>query len=49
MTPGYSGTPLSKRLGIRAVALPLGLVDVKVCAATDFWSCLKLVVRMELR
>ena len=34
---------------IRAVALPLGLVDVKVCAVTDVWSGLKLVVRMELR
>lgn len=34
---------------IRAVALPLGLVDVKVCAVTDVWSGLKLVVRKELR
>jgi hypothetical protein len=34
---------------IRAVALPLGLVDVKVCAVDDIWSGLKLVIRRELR
>ena len=34
---------------IRAVALPLGFVDVKVCAVTDVWSGLKLVVRVALR
>lgn len=34
---------------IRAVALPLGLVDVKVCAVDDTWSGLKLVIRRELR
>jgi len=34
---------------IRAVALPLGLVDVKVCAVDDVWSGLKLVIRKELR
>jgi hypothetical protein len=34
---------------VREVALPLGLVDVKVCAVTDVWSGLKLVVRKELR
>ena len=34
---------------IRAVALPLGFVDIKVCAVTDVWSGLKLVVRKELR
>jgi len=34
---------------IRAVALPLGYVDVKVCAVSDTWSGLKLVVRRELR
>jgi hypothetical protein len=34
---------------IRAVALPLGLVDVKVCAVDDTWSALKLVIRRELR
>jgi len=34
---------------IREVALPLGYVDVKVCAVTDIWSGLKLVVRKELR
>ena len=30
---------------IRAIALPLGLVDVKVCAVDDTWSGLKLVIR----
>ena len=34
---------------IREVALPMGLVDIKVCAVTDVWSGLKLVVRKELR
>ncbi len=34
---------------IRAVALPLGFVDVKVCAVSEVWSGLKLVVRKELR
>ena len=34
---------------IRAVCLPLGLVDVKVCAVTEVWSGLKLVIRKELR
>lgn len=34
---------------IRDVALPLGYVDVKVCAVSDTWSGLKLVVRRELR
>ncbi len=34
---------------IREIALPLGLVDVKVCAVNDVWSGLKLVIRRELR
>ena len=34
---------------IRDVALPMGLVDIKVCAVTEVWSGLKLVVRKELR
>lgn len=34
---------------IREVALPMGLVDVKVCAVDEVWSGLKLVVRKELR
>jgi hypothetical protein len=34
---------------IRAVALPLGFVDVKVCAIDDTWSGLKVVIRKELR
>ncbi|MGV8853528.1 MAG: DUF3052 domain-containing protein [Devosia sp.] len=34
---------------IRAVVLPLGLVDVKVCAVDQTWSGLKLVIRKELR
>jgi hypothetical protein len=34
---------------IRDVALPLGFVDVKVCAVSELWSGLKLVVRKELR
>jgi len=34
---------------VREVALPLGFVDIKVCAVNDVWSGLKLVVRKELR
>ena len=34
---------------VRAVALPLGYVDVKVCAVDAVWSGLKLVVRKALR
>ena len=34
---------------IRAVALPLGFVDVKVCAIDETWSGLKLMVRRENR
>lgn len=35
---------------IREVVLPIGLVDVKVCAVTDeFWSGLKIVWRKENR
>lgn len=34
---------------VRAVALPLGLVDVKVCAVDETWSGLKLVIRKENR
>ena len=34
---------------IRDVALPLGLVDVKVCAVDATWSGLKLVIRRENR
>ena len=34
---------------IREIALPLGLVDIKVCAVSDVWSGLKLVIRRDLR
>ena len=34
---------------IRELALPLGFVDVKVCAVSEVWSGLKLVIRKELR
>jgi hypothetical protein len=34
---------------IRELALPLGLVDVKVCAIDQTWSGLKLVIRKALR
>jgi hypothetical protein len=34
---------------IREVALPLGFVDIKVCAVDDTWSGLKLVIRKENR
>ncbi|MEQ1708718.1 MAG: DUF3052 domain-containing protein [Terricaulis sp.] len=34
---------------IRELALPLGYVDVKVCAVDEIWSGLKLVIRKNLR
>ncbi|HUQ29896.1 MAG TPA: hypothetical protein VM051_14965 [Usitatibacter sp.] len=34
---------------IRELALPQGWVDVKVCAVSDIWSGLKLVVRKSER
>jgi hypothetical protein len=34
---------------IRELALPMGWVDVKVCAVSAVWSGLKLVVRKDLR
>ena len=34
---------------LREVALPIGLVDNKVCALDDTWSGLRLVWRKELR
>jgi len=42
------GTDITEDV-IREVALPLGFVDVKVCAVDDTWSGLKLVIRRELR
>ena len=35
--------------GIRAIVLPTGLVDVKVCALNGDWSGLKFMVRKEQR
>ncbi len=34
---------------VREIALPTGLVDVKVCAVDEVWSGLKLMIRRELR
>lgn len=34
---------------VRDIALPIGWVDVKVCAVDETWSALKLVLRKELR
>ena len=34
---------------VRAEALPLGLVDIKVCAVDEVWSGLKLVIRKSER
>ena len=34
---------------IREICLPMGLVDVKVCAVSDIWSGLKLLIRKENR
>ena len=34
---------------VREIALPLGLVDIKVCAVDETWSGLKLIIRREKR
>ncbi|MFN8039581.1 MAG: DUF3052 domain-containing protein [Acidimicrobiales bacterium] len=34
---------------VRAAALPIGLVDNKVCAVDDVWSALRVVWRRKLR
>ena len=34
---------------IRAVARPLGFVDIKICAVDEVWSGLKLMIRRENR
>ena len=34
---------------IREIALPLGFVDIKVCAVSEVWSGLKLVIRVSER
>lgn len=34
---------------VREIALPLGLVDTKVCAISEVWSGLRIVWRKELR
>jgi hypothetical protein len=34
---------------VRNLALPLGFVDIKVCAVDDVWSGLKLVIRKRER
>ncbi len=34
---------------IRNIALPMGFVDIKVCAVTDVWSGLKMVIRKTER
>ena len=34
---------------IREVALPMGFVDIKVCAVSEVWSGLKLVIRASER
>jgi hypothetical protein len=41
-------TDLSEDI-VSEIALPLGLVDIKVCTIDDIWSGLKLVIRKENR
>lgn len=43
MAVGHSGTP------VRDLALPMNLVDNKVCAISDIWSGLRVVWRKEHR
>jgi hypothetical protein len=35
--------------GVREICLPVGLVDIKVCAVDAVWSGLKLVIRKSER
>jgi hypothetical protein len=35
--------------GVREVCLPMGLVDIKVCAVDAVWSGLKMVIRKSER
>ena len=42
------GTDITEDV-IRELALPLGFVDIKVCAVNDVWSGLKLVIRKSGR
>lgn len=49
LTTGARGKADITEDTIREVALPLGFVDIKVCAVSETWSGLKLVVRKELR
>jgi hypothetical protein len=41
-------TDISEHI-VRDIALPMHLVDVKVCSVDDIWSGLKLVIRKERR
>ncbi|MEC4725321.1 DUF3052 domain-containing protein [Shewanella sp. D64] len=34
---------------VRSIALPMGLVDNKICAIDDVWTAIKLVIRLENR
>ena len=36
-------------IGVRDTALPLGLVDIKVCAIDEVWSALKFVIPKDQR
>jgi len=36
-------------IGVRNIALPLGLVDIKVCAVDEVWSGLKFVIPKDQR
>jgi hypothetical protein len=42
------GTDVTEDI-VRQFALPLGLVDTKVCAVDKTWSRLRLVIRRENR
>ena len=45
-----SGVETDMSLGaLQEAAVPLGLVDVKVCAVDDVWTASKLVIRTERR
>jgi hypothetical protein len=49
--PGARVAALNEALASQLArsALPMGLVDIKICAVDDTWTGLKLVIRKENR
>ena len=48
LVPAFAASDMTED-AVRAAALPMGLVDNKVCAIDEFWSGLRVVWRLERR